>query len=122
VKHTLTLLTTIAAGVKVRPTEKELDEMDSWPYPEFRSGWDSYFRDKPDKPVMHYSVIAGCEKTGVLDAQRAYADHSQGSETTCICLLESSSQCSTSWNIHSRVASRISRLRQPTTPQISMLE
>lgn len=27
--------------------------------PEFRSGWDSYFKDKPDKPVMHYSVIAG---------------------------------------------------------------
>lgn len=33
--------------------------MDSWPCPEFRSGWDSYFKDKPDKPVMHYSVIAG---------------------------------------------------------------
>jgi len=49
----------IEAGVKARPTEKELDEMDSWPFPEFRSGWDSYFKDKPDKPVMHYSVIAG---------------------------------------------------------------
>jgi alcohol oxidase len=49
----------IEAGVKIRPTEQELDEMDSWPYPEFRSGWDSYFKDKPDKPVMHYSVIAG---------------------------------------------------------------
>ena len=35
---------------RIRPTEKELDEMDSWPYPEFRSGWDSYFKDKPDKP------------------------------------------------------------------------
>lgn len=33
--------------------------MDSWPCPEFRSGWDSYFKNKPDKPVMHYSVIAG---------------------------------------------------------------
>lgn len=49
----------IEAGVKIRPTEAELDLMDSWPYPEFRSGWDSYFKDKPDKPVMHYSVIAG---------------------------------------------------------------
>jgi alcohol oxidase len=49
----------IEAGVKIRPTEEELDEMDSWPYPEFRSGWDSYFKEKPDKPVMHYSVIAG---------------------------------------------------------------
>lgn len=42
----------IDAGVKVRPTEKELQEMESWPTPHFRSGWDSYFKDKPDKPVM----------------------------------------------------------------------
>lgn len=49
----------IEAGVKIRPTEDELNMMDSWPCPEFRSGWDSYFKDKPDKPVMHYSVIAG---------------------------------------------------------------
>jgi alcohol oxidase len=49
----------IDAGVKVRPTEKELKDMDRWPFPEFRSGWESYFKDKPDKPVMHYSVIAG---------------------------------------------------------------
>ena len=49
----------IDAGVKIRPTEEELKQMDSWPCPEFRSGWDSYFKDKPDKPVMHYSVIAG---------------------------------------------------------------
>ncbi|KAA6411370.1 MAG: GMC oxidoreductase [Lasallia pustulata] len=49
----------IEAGVKVRPTEKELEEMKSWPFPEFNSGWDIYFKEKPDKPVMHYSVIAG---------------------------------------------------------------
>lgn len=49
----------IEAGVKVRPDEKELAQMDNWPCPEFRSGWDSYFKNKPDKPVMHYSVIAG---------------------------------------------------------------
>jgi alcohol oxidase len=49
----------IEAGVKIRPTEEELNEMDQWPFPEFRSGWDSYFKNKPDKPVMHYSVIAG---------------------------------------------------------------
>ncbi|KAA8627116.1 Alcohol oxidase p68 [Pyrenophora tritici-repentis] len=49
----------IEAGVKIRPTEEELKMMDSWPCPEFRSGWDSYFKNKPDKPVMHYSVIAG---------------------------------------------------------------
>ncbi|KAF7907030.1 uncharacterized protein EAF01_004617 [Botrytis porri] len=49
----------IDAGVKIRPTEEELNEMDSWPTPHFRSGWDSYFKNKPDKPVMHYSVISG---------------------------------------------------------------
>jgi alcohol oxidase len=49
----------IEAGVKIRPSEDELIAMDKWPCPEFRSGWDSYFKDKPDKPVMHYSVIAG---------------------------------------------------------------
>ena len=42
----------IDAGVKIRPTEQELDTMDKWPCPEFRSGWDSYFKKKPDKPVM----------------------------------------------------------------------
>lgn len=49
----------IDAGVKIRPTEEELKAMDKWPTPEFRSGWDSYFKNKPDKPVMHYSVISG---------------------------------------------------------------
>ena len=49
----------IDAGVKVRPTEEELKEMKNWPTQGFQSGWDSYFKDKPDKPVMHYSVIAG---------------------------------------------------------------
>ncbi|KAK3708989.1 Alternative oxidase, mitochondrial precursor [Vermiconidia calcicola] len=49
----------IEAGVKVRPSEKELAEFQTWPFPEFLTGWDSYFKDKPDKPVMHYSVIAG---------------------------------------------------------------
>jgi alcohol oxidase len=48
----------IEAGVKVRPTEEELDAMDSWPCKEFRSGWDSYFKDKPDKPVMHYCMLS----------------------------------------------------------------
>jgi len=49
----------IEAGVKIRPTEEELKEMESWPTPHFQSGWDSYFKNKPDKPVMHYSVISG---------------------------------------------------------------
>jgi len=49
----------IEAGVKIRPTEEELKEMEKWPTPHFQSGWDSYFKNKPDKPVMHYSVISG---------------------------------------------------------------
>ena len=50
----------IEAGVKARPDAEELKEMESWPIGDFApSGWDKYFKDKPDKPVMHYSVIAG---------------------------------------------------------------
>lgn len=49
----------IDAGVKIRPTEDELEMMDKWPCKEFRSGWESYFKNKLDKPVMHYSAIAG---------------------------------------------------------------
>ncbi|KAL2014017.1 hypothetical protein VTN00DRAFT_1542 [Thermoascus crustaceus] len=51
----------IEAGVKIRPTEEELAEMKTWPTPDFQTagGWDSYFKNKPDKPVMHYSVISG---------------------------------------------------------------
>ncbi|CDK24354.1 unnamed protein product [Kuraishia capsulata CBS 1993] len=45
----------IEAGVKIRPTEEELAAMDS----DFREGYEEYFRNKPDKPVMHYSVISG---------------------------------------------------------------
>ncbi|BCR97765.1 GMC family oxidoreductase [Aspergillus luchuensis] len=49
----------IEAGVKIRPNAKELEEMKSWPTNDFYKGWESYFKNKPDKPVMHYSVIAG---------------------------------------------------------------
>jgi alcohol oxidase len=50
----------IEAGVKSRPTDEELEEMKNYPTNEFvtKGGWD-YFKEKPDKPVMHYSVIAG---------------------------------------------------------------
>ncbi|KZT56112.1 GMC oxidoreductase [Calocera cornea HHB12733] len=50
----------IDAGFKIRPTEEELKEMG----PEFNKLWDSYFKDKPDKPVMFSSIVSG-----------AYADH-----------------------------------------------
>ncbi|EPQ53030.1 alcohol oxidase [Gloeophyllum trabeum ATCC 11539] len=50
----------IDAGWKLRPTEEELKEMG----PEFNELWDRYFKDKPDKPVMFGSIVAG-----------AYADH-----------------------------------------------
>lgn len=35
--------------------------MDKWPgtMSSFRKGWNDYFKEKPDKPVMHYSVVAG---------------------------------------------------------------
>ncbi|EAQ90071.1 hypothetical protein CHGG_06690 [Chaetomium globosum CBS 148.51] len=49
----------IEAGVKIRPTATELKEFESWPTPDFKEGWESYFKNKPDKPVMHYSVISG---------------------------------------------------------------
>ncbi|KAJ8517833.1 hypothetical protein ONZ45_g5014 [Pleurotus djamor] len=50
----------IDAGFKIRPTEEELKEMG----PEFNKLWNEYFKDKPDKPVMFGSIVAG-----------AYADH-----------------------------------------------
>ncbi|EIW79242.1 alcohol oxidase [Coniophora puteana RWD-64-598 SS2] len=50
----------IDAGFKIRPTEEELKEMG----PEFKQLWDTYFKDKPDKPVMFGSIVNG-----------AYADH-----------------------------------------------
>ncbi|THH01625.1 hypothetical protein EW026_g1138 [Hermanssonia centrifuga] len=52
----------IDAGFKIRPTAEELKEMG----PEFNELWDRYFKDKPDKPVMFGSIVAG-----------AYADHAQ---------------------------------------------
>ncbi|KAJ7583061.1 GMC oxidoreductase-domain-containing protein [Mycena floridula] len=50
----------IDAGFKIRPTPEELKEMG----PEFNALWDTYFKDKPDKPVMFGSIVSG-----------AYADH-----------------------------------------------
>nr|AAV66466.1 alcohol oxidase B [Pichia sp. BZ159] len=45
----------IEAGVKIRPTEEELATADD----EFRAAYDDYFGNKPDKPLMHYSLISG---------------------------------------------------------------
>ena len=45
----------IDAGFKIRPTEAELKEMG----PEFNALWDTYFKDKPDKPVMFGSIVSG---------------------------------------------------------------
>ncbi|KAJ6460493.1 methanol oxidase [Mycena vitilis] len=50
----------IDGGYKIRPTEAELKEMG----PEFNKLWDTYFKDKPDKPVMFGAVVSA-----------AYADH-----------------------------------------------
>ncbi|KAF8599079.1 putative methanol oxidase [Ceratobasidium sp. AG-I] len=43
----------IDAGFKIRPTEEEVKEMG----PAFQKAWDSYFKEKPDKPVMFASVV-----------------------------------------------------------------
>jgi len=51
----------IDAGFKIRPSEEELKEMG----PEFNELWKTYFKDKPDKPVMFGSIVSA-----------AYADHS----------------------------------------------
>ncbi|KAJ7697543.1 GMC oxidoreductase-domain-containing protein [Mycena metata] len=50
----------IDAGFKIRPTEAELKEMG----PEFNELWDTYFKEKADKPVMFGVIVSG-----------AYADH-----------------------------------------------
>lgn len=42
----------INSGGKVRPTEKEVEEMG----PEFQKFYDEYYRDAPDKPVMFICV------------------------------------------------------------------
>ena len=44
--------------MKARFNEEELKEMEKWPTHKFSSGWKSYFKDKPNQPVMHHSVIA----------------------------------------------------------------
>lgn len=100
----------IEAGVKVRPTDEELaqDYMK-----EFRSGWDSYFKTKPDKPVMHYSVISGSVHLALyrtIKQPHANCD-AASSEITCLCRRANSSPCSTFWNTPSRAAARtLSRL------------
>nr|BCL40476.1 alcohol oxidase [Ogataea minuta] len=45
----------IEAGVKIRPTDEELATADD----DFIQGYHDYFDNKPDKPLMHYSVISG---------------------------------------------------------------
>jgi len=87
----------IEAGVKVRPTEDELNMMDSWPCPEFRSGWDNYFKEKPDKPVMYVIAVrswfVSFADVWFLGTTLLFL---AGSATTCSCLLASSSRCSIS--------------------------
>ncbi|KAH0140210.1 alcohol oxidase p68, partial [Aureobasidium melanogenum] len=58
----------IEAGVKIRPTEDELVQMDKWPcdcQPRIQIRMGQLLQERPrlltsfSKPVMHYSVIAG---------------------------------------------------------------
>lgn len=105
----------IEAGVKSRPTKEELDEMKNWPTNDFatKGGWD-YFKDKPDKPVMHYSVIAGyvSSPTDIESKLRANMNTTDGSATTSTCLPESSSPCSISSSTPSLEA--LPKSRRPT--------
>jgi hypothetical protein len=87
----------IDAGVKIRPTESELATMRSWPTPDFQRGWDSYFKNKPDKPVMHYSVISGYLSSISTLSHRSLTRTVDGLETTCSCHRGNSSPCFTSW-------------------------
>lgn len=86
--------------------------MDSWPCPEFRSGWDSYFKKKPDKPVMHYSVISGWFGDQYVFQSTITIEHGDvlNSAAVCTCPQATSSPCSISWNIHSVEAKLISSL------------
>lgn len=86
----------IEAGVKSRPTDEELEWMKSWPTPDFSpSGWENYFKHKPDKPVMHYSVSQDVIWNKLVLTKQIRLLPA-GSVTTSICLLASSSPCSTS--------------------------
>jgi hypothetical protein len=94
----------IDAGVKIRPTKEELDEMKKWPTPEFVQGWETYFKNKPDKPVMHYSVISGYGLLFPLSLPFGLIlvivlTSIDGSATTCSCPQANSSPCSTSWYV-----------------------
>ncbi len=59
----------IEAGVKVRPTEEELNQDYM---KEFRSGWDSYFKNKPDKPVMQ--ILSSLGKVHFFECLLKYAN------------------------------------------------
>lgn len=108
--------------------------MDSWPFPEFRSGWDSYFKDKPDKPYVRLSRQYASMLLTSLAALCITVLSQDGLVTTCscrryvkgVCRLSgvsaadstylrraNSSPCSISWSIHSPVATPTSPARLP---------
>lgn len=45
----------IDAGAKFRPTQQEVDEMNS---PEFSKVWDEYYKNSPDKVVMFGGIVS----------------------------------------------------------------
>jgi alcohol oxidase len=111
----------IEAGVKARPTEEELKAMEEWPTPEFSSGWKSYFKDKPDKPVMHYRYAdKQVSLINCVSPKSVIVSLQDGSETTCFYHLGSFSPCSTSWSIRSHEGPPTSSLLTLTKSQISM--
>jgi len=44
----------VDAGIKIRPSEKELDDIG----PEFRQRWDEYYANSPDKPVFWLGILS----------------------------------------------------------------
>lgn len=46
----------IDAGIKFRPTEEEVDAMDS---PEFKEYWNAFFKAKPDTPIVIGGLVGG---------------------------------------------------------------
>jgi len=55
-------LSSVDAGIKMRPNATELAAMS----PEFDERWNSYFANTPDKPVVNYQPIASCVNFIVL--------------------------------------------------------
>lgn len=46
-------------AIKLRPTDDEVHELG----PAFKDRWETFFKDRPDKPVLWMTVMSGYELT-----------------------------------------------------------